>query len=260
MPAANQFPPFALRIRSTGLAQSSGIGTSTSSILKSPSGARGTPVRVVLCSINGAAASQISVANTLVPAGGLPIPLPPANTNPFPSTLMSPFVFILASRSLILQICPGELTPRTVFRLTVIVPSAATTTFEIGITPIPPLNLTKVSWCRLSSAFTGKAKNPPIRMATIDRNKLFFMMTPPFLFFTSLTQTAAFCYLLTDRVIGADSTRCGASGVNPHTGEFSLTRLGLCKGQEAWNRESRGDLLCHKDQEILVGQEGVLFR
>ena len=106
IPAANQAPPFALRIRSTGLAQSVGSGgASTSSILKSPSASSGTPVRVLLCSVNGAAASQIIGANTLVAcAGGLPIPLPPANTNPFPSTLISPLVSTLASRSLIRQV------------------------------------------------------------------------------------------------------------------------------------------------------------
>src|SRR5713226_7299698 len=93
MPAANQFPPITLRMRSTGLVQSAGgIGCSTSSILKSPLGASGTPVMLfVLRNVNGGAASQINVANTCCPVA-LPILPPPANTNPFPSTSMSPLV------------------------------------------------------------------------------------------------------------------------------------------------------------------------
>jgi hypothetical protein len=52
----------------TGLTQPVGIGDRTSSILKSPLGSRGTPAAFVLCSVNGAAGSQISVAKT----SGLP--------------------------------------------------------------------------------------------------------------------------------------------------------------------------------------------
>jgi hypothetical protein len=107
MPAANQFPLPAVRIRSIGLAQSAvGIGLSTSSILKSPLAASGTPAVSVLCSINGAILSQINVANTNWPVA-LPALFPPAKTSPLPSTLMSPLVFIRAFRSLILQSWPG---------------------------------------------------------------------------------------------------------------------------------------------------------
>jgi hypothetical protein len=68
MPAANQFRPAALRIRSIGLAQPIVVaGDSISSISKSPLGASGTPVRVVSRSVKEANASQINVANTLCP-------------------------------------------------------------------------------------------------------------------------------------------------------------------------------------------------
>ena len=66
MPAANQVPA-TLRIKSTGLAHAAGAGVSTSSMTKSPFCWSGTPVTVVLCRVNGAAASQINVANTLFP-------------------------------------------------------------------------------------------------------------------------------------------------------------------------------------------------
>ena len=66
IPAANQaFPVPVLRIRSIGLAQGKdGAGESMSSILKSPVRVNGTPVRVVLFCVNGAAAWQMSVAKT----------------------------------------------------------------------------------------------------------------------------------------------------------------------------------------------------
>src|ERR1700738_1599248 len=66
MPAANQLPLPALRIRSTGVAQEDGGGggDSTSSILKSPFAARGTGL--VLRSTNGATFSQMSVAKTVM--------------------------------------------------------------------------------------------------------------------------------------------------------------------------------------------------
>ena len=100
----NQFPPSALRMRSMGLAQSlGGIVVNTSSILKSPLGASGTPARLVLYKVKEAAASQISVAKTLCPVA-LPTLLPPPKISPFPSTSISPFVFTSASRSLITQI------------------------------------------------------------------------------------------------------------------------------------------------------------
>jgi hypothetical protein len=56
------------------------------------------------------------------------------------------------------------------------------------------------------------------------------------LFFTSLTQTTAFFIANGQRIIGPDSTRSGASGVNPHTGEFWLTRLGFCEDRELRGR------------------------
>jgi hypothetical protein len=67
MPAANHGPaPAPLRISSTGLAHvAGGGGESMSSITKSPFGASATPGVGVLCRMNGAAASQISVAMTL---------------------------------------------------------------------------------------------------------------------------------------------------------------------------------------------------
>src|SRR6516165_7258127 len=70
-------------------ARNRGAGESTSSILKSPFASSGTPLRFELRSVNGAAASQISVANTRCPVA-LPILLPPPNTSPSPSTLICP--------------------------------------------------------------------------------------------------------------------------------------------------------------------------
>jgi hypothetical protein len=67
MPAANQFKLAVLRMKSTRLSQVVGAGESTLSILKFPLEASGTPARSELCSINGAAALQISVANTRCP-------------------------------------------------------------------------------------------------------------------------------------------------------------------------------------------------
>src|SRR5262252_9582356 len=95
MPAAKKFRLPALRISSTGAAQAEGAGgegDSTSSILKSPSAARGTPFWLVLRSVNGAVFSQMSVAKTLMTAAppeaevpiAVPMVSPPANTRPFP--------------------------------------------------------------------------------------------------------------------------------------------------------------------------------
>src|SRR5260370_40551649 len=104
MPAANQFPLPALRIRSTGVAQEDGGGggDSTSSILKSPFAARGTGF--VLRSTNGATFSQKSVAKTLMlaaaPVGvstsAVPMASPEENTRPRPSTAMRPSSFTSA--------------------------------------------------------------------------------------------------------------------------------------------------------------------
>jgi len=71
MPDAKKFRLPALRISSTGVAQedrAGGGGDSTSSILKSPFAASGTPFTFVLRSVNGAVFSQMSVAKTLMTA------------------------------------------------------------------------------------------------------------------------------------------------------------------------------------------------
>src|SRR3981189_351670 len=95
MPAANQFRLPALRISNTGVAQEDrgGGDDSTSSIVKSPFAASGTPFGLVLRSVNGAMFSQMSVAKTLRPAvppvgvttSAVPMVLPPANTRAAPS-------------------------------------------------------------------------------------------------------------------------------------------------------------------------------
>ena len=83
-----------------GLSQSAGgAGTSTSSIRKSPLGASATPAPIVLCSVKGASASQISVAKTL--ASPLkPIWLPPPSSRPRPLTRIRPSTFTSALRAI----------------------------------------------------------------------------------------------------------------------------------------------------------------
>src|SRR6267378_2225418 len=149
IPAANH-APFGLRIRSTGLSQAAGgSGSSTPSIRKSPLGSSGT-TGSVLCNVNGAVASQISVARTLWPALP-PMPLPPASSRPRPLTLMLPSIFTSALRSAIVHSWPGGWTPRTMFRFTlstvcaVASGGATATPAETGMTPIPPLNFTRES-------------------------------------------------------------------------------------------------------------------
>ncbi|SRR6266404_5495584 len=102
MPAANQFrPPAVLRINSTGVAQEDrgGGGDSTSSIVKSPFAASGTPAKFVLRWTKVGTFSQMSVAKTLrlavvppvgVTASAVPMVLPPANTRPRPSAQLPP--------------------------------------------------------------------------------------------------------------------------------------------------------------------------
>src|SRR5882672_7746894 len=148
MPAANQFPPPATRISSTGVGQEAGgAGDSTSLILKSPSADRGTGF--VLRSTNGATFSQMSVAKTsrvAVPPVGVttsavPVVLPAEKIRPCPSALMCPSAFTSAAKSAITHAVVAGCTPRTMLRLTTVavgpVPGAPAT----PSTPTPPLNL-----------------------------------------------------------------------------------------------------------------------
>jgi hypothetical protein len=87
---------------------------------------------------------------------------------------MLPSTFTRALRSAIVQICPGGLTVRTVLRFTsgkVPVTLAFPAALETGMTPIPPLNFTRVS---LVMAATGAmaARNSAI-------TKSFFMAATP---------------------------------------------------------------------------------
>ena len=108
MPAANQAPLGATRIRSTGLPHwAGGAGASTSSISKSPLAASGTPVRFVLNWVKGGVASQISVAKTLA-LPFVPMVLPPPSSRPRPSTRIRPSAFTSALKSEITQIWPGR--------------------------------------------------------------------------------------------------------------------------------------------------------
>ena len=136
IPAANhELVPAMDRIRSTGLVQGfGGAGESVSSMRKSPFTSSGTPARFELCWIFPSFA-QNSVAKTLALAL-LPTPLPEPRRRPRPSSRMLPSCFTSAARSLITQIWPAAATPRTVVFAE-----------PVGITPIPPLNLTKF-WAR----------------------------------------------------------------------------------------------------------------
>src|SRR5215467_16162473 len=141
MPAANHAPA-GLRMRRTGLAHGiGGSGLSTSSIRKSPLAASGTSPE---SNSAAPAGSQISVARTLWFALP-PIPLPPASSRPLPLTLTLPSVFTSALRAAMVQIWPGGWTPRTMLRLTTVAVAAAPWPLETGITPMPPLNLARVS-------------------------------------------------------------------------------------------------------------------
>ena len=111
-----------------------GTGESVSSMRKSPFTSRGTPARVELCGIFPSFA-QNSVAKTLALAL-LPTLLPEARRRPRPSSRMLPSCFTSALRSSILQIWPAAATPRTMVFVE-----------PVGITPTPPLNLTKF-WAR----------------------------------------------------------------------------------------------------------------
>jgi hypothetical protein len=80
-----------------------GVGDSTPLIWKLPLGDTGTPAGDVLLRPKGEVDRQLSVANTFVPAGTAPAPLPPPRTNPFPRTVIFPFALTRASRSSITQ-------------------------------------------------------------------------------------------------------------------------------------------------------------
>ena len=131
IPAANHDPGPVTRMRSTGLVQVfGGAGESVSSMRKSPFTSSGTPARFELCWTFPSFA-QNSVAKTLALAL-LPTALPEPRSRPRPSSPILPSCFTSAARSRITQIWPAAATPRTVVFAE-----------PVGITPIPPLNLTK---------------------------------------------------------------------------------------------------------------------
>ena len=135
IPAANHDPDPADLMRSTGLVQGfGGAGESMSSMRKSPFTSSGTPARFELCWILPSFA-QNSVAKTLALAL-LPMALPEPRRRPRPSSRMLPSCFTSAARSRITQIWPAAAMPRTVVFAE-----------PVGITPIPPVNLTKF-WAR----------------------------------------------------------------------------------------------------------------
>src|SRR6516164_6905650 len=155
MPAAKKFRLPALRISSTGVAHEEGAGgggDSTSSIVKSPFAARGTPFAFVLRSVNGAVFSQMSVAKTLMTAAppeadvpiAVPIVSPPANTRPFPLTVMCPSTVTWAWKSVIAHGVLGGWTPRTMLRVTVVAVVSVPKPAETPIAPIAPSNVTNV--------------------------------------------------------------------------------------------------------------------
>jgi hypothetical protein len=85
IPSANQCEFAALWIRSKGLVHGNvGVGESMPLIWKSPLGDTCTPAGDVLLSPKGGVDRQLRVANTFVPAGTPPAPLPPPRSNPFP--------------------------------------------------------------------------------------------------------------------------------------------------------------------------------
>ena len=131
-------------------------GESVSLMLKSPFTSSGTPAGFELCWIFPSFA-QNSVANTFAPPL-LPTPSPAPRRRPRPSTRMLPSGSTSAIRSRITQIWPAAGTPRTeVFAEPVV------------ISPIPPLNLTKL-WA--DSAMPATTKTIPIILV------VFFMIGP----------------------------------------------------------------------------------
>jgi hypothetical protein len=111
-------------------------------MLKSPSSSSGTPAGFELCWIFPSFA-QNSVANTLAPPL-LPTASPAPRRRPRPSTMMLPSRFTSAVRSLTTQIWPAAATPRTEVLAEPVV-----------ISPIPPLNLTKL-WADSAMADTNR--------------------------------------------------------------------------------------------------------
>src|SRR5712675_2475569 len=149
IPAANHDPAPVTRMRSTGLVQEfGGGGESVSSMRKSPFTSSGTPAGFELCWMFPSFA-QNSVANTLaLPL--LPTALPAPRRRPRPSIRMLPSCFTSAERSRITQIWPAAATPRTLVAVEPVV-----------ISPIPPLNLTKLGarddWAILAAPMTRTA-------------------------------------------------------------------------------------------------------
>jgi len=131
-------------------------GESVSLMLKSPSTSSGTPAGFELCWIFPSFA-QNSVANTLAPAL-LPTALPEPRRRARPSTRMLPSRFTSAVRSRITQIWPAAGTPRT-----------EVLAEPVGITPTPPLNLTKFG---ADSAMAATTKTIPIIVV------VFFTISP----------------------------------------------------------------------------------
>jgi hypothetical protein len=132
-----------------------GAGESASSMRKSPFTSSATPAGFELCWTFPSFA-QNSVANTLaLPL--LPTASPAPRRRPRPSSRMLPFCLTSAARSRITQIWPAAATPRTVVAIE-----------PVGISPIPPLNLTKLclfaSWARADLAMAPMAKTMATNM------------------------------------------------------------------------------------------------
>src|SRR4030095_7298107 len=121
-----------------------GAGESVSSMRKSPFTSSGMPARFELCWTFPSFA-QNSVAKTLALAL-LPTALPEPRRRPRPSSRILPSCFTSPARSWITQIWPAAATPCTVVFAE-----------PVGITPIPPLNLTKF-WASADCAIATMTK------------------------------------------------------------------------------------------------------
>ena len=199
MPTANQATPPTLRMRSMGLAARHSrwwhTALASSSILKSPFGAQAnaSSIRATL-SKRGRPLRKSAWRTRSVPSPSRHCCRHPS-ISPFPSTLYVPVDLHLG-----LQIVDHpDLTGRidaadhvSVDRNSAV--QRATTTFEMGMTPIPPLNFTKISSCLRSwllSATTDEAKNPPMRIDHNRYEQTLFHDCTSILIFTSLPKTAA---------------------------------------------------------------------
>src|SRR5882762_10442519 len=141
MPAANQWPFAALRMRRTGLVHGAGGGgVSKSSIRKLPLASKATPVAFELWAVAVVAGPQKSVAKTRCPPV-VPIALPPVRSSPRPSRWMRPPTSTVLLRREICQGKPPGETPRTMLRAALPVD----VTPDAGSTPMPPSNVTSVS-------------------------------------------------------------------------------------------------------------------